>query len=370
LPGFNDSRVLSLYDQAPLYEYAYSMSHDPRFAAVITHGEHATPDAAGLPFGGGGSKDTRNDMEALLFGADTVPVEPMPQLKSTVFPNAGYAALRSPANDWTEILKFGPHGAGHGHNDKLSEVIFAEGATMSVDPGTQFYGVPSHNTWDHATVAHNTVVVDEKSQAAATGKLLAWQTAPDFTAVDADAGPIYPGVSLRRRVVLTPRYILEITDATATDNSDHTFDWVYHNFGRQDLKLATQVWTGFPQSEGYQHLVSNQSATTSIAWHDQFTIAAEGSQPARGMHLWMLGGTETRVIEGLGLGPDLKVPVPYVMARRRGRNASFAALMEPYQAASAVTGFERSGDNEYVVRGNGWTDTITLGPQVKVQHRQ
>ena len=370
LPPFSDSRLINIYDQAPLYEVAYKVFRDPLFASVITHGDHPRPEAAGLPFGGAIPAGVRDNSNALFFGAATVPHEKVPPLKSTVFPTAGYATLRAPTGDLTEVMKFGPHGAGHGHYDKLSGVIYANGGLMSVDPGTQFYGVASHNTWDRSTVAHNTVVVDEKSQAESTGKLVSWQTDPDFTSVEADAGPVYAGITMQRRIVLTSRYILEITNVAATDGADHTFDWVYHNFGQQHLQLPTQPWSGFHQENGYQHLSQNQTAATTNSWQDIFHIAASADQPARGMHLWMLGGVDTDLFSGMGLGPDLRVPVPYVMARRRGRAAEYAVLLEPFRESASITSFHSISHNVYSVQGSGWTDTITLGEKVSLQHRQ
>jgi hypothetical protein len=65
-----------------------------------------------------------------------------------------------------------PNGGSHGHYDKLTEVIYAKGMVMSVDPGSQRYGMPIHFAWDRLTVAHNTVGVDETSQVPATGRLI------------------------------------------------------------------------------------------------------------------------------------------------------------------------------------------------------
>lgn len=375
LPPFNDSRVVSIYDQAPLYEYPYSATHDALFAAVITHGDHPRPEAAGLPFGGNVDHGGRSNRDALLFGAPSVPKTTLPAMKSSVFPNAGYAALRAPTGDLTEVMKFGPHGGGHGHYDKLGEVIYAQGRLMSVDPGTQFYAVASHDTWDRETVAHNTVVVDEQSQKKATGKLLSWQAEPQFTAIEADAGPVYPGISLRRRVILTSNYILEITGAASTDSSDHTFDWVYHNFGTQELSLPTQPWSGFASHDGYQHLSQNRVADSEADWQDIFRIPPDGETHARGMRLWMLGDNSaqlhdgTTILSGFGLGPDLEVPVPYVMARRRGKSTVFVTLMEPFSENPVIKRFQRTSNDVYLVEGPDWKDTITVRAKVAIKHQ-
>ena len=382
LPPFNDSRVVSIYDQAALYEYPFAVTHDPEFAAVIMHGDHPRADAEGLPFGGG-DRGGRSNRNALLFGAPRVANTPMPAVGNSLFPNAGYARLHAATGDLTEVIKFGPHGAGHGHFDKLGEVIYAHGGMMSVDPGTQFYGVASHDTWDRSTVAHNTVVVDERSQDKATGKLIQWQEDPGFTVAEADAGPVYAGISLRRKVIMTPRYIVEITTAIGVDGEEHTFDWVYHNFGQQELSLASKPWSGFTAHDGYQHLTGNQMSEPAEDWQDTFRIRAGGGLVDRGMHLWMLPdvksdgtrGLKTQVVSGWGLGPDLKIPVPYVLARRRGQCAQFVALMEPFSKEAVVRDFKRvpgssSSSSKYSIEGPGWRDIVTIGDRIAIEHEE
>ena len=381
LPAFNDSRVVSIYDQAGLYEYPFAVTHDAAFAAVITHGDHPRPDAAGLPFGGTLHHGGRTNRNALLFGASQVASTPMPAITSSLLPKAGYARLHAATGDFTEVVKFGPHGGGHGHLDKLGEVIYAYGGIMSVDPGTQFYGVASHDTWDRSTVAHNTVVVDERSQDKSTGKLIRWQADPEFTAVEADAGPVCPGISLRRIVILTPRYILELTTAAGIDGVDHTFDWVYHNFGQQQLSLASEPWSGFAAHDGYQHLTGNRISKPEADWQDVFRMPAGEGLPDRGMHLWMLGDVgakgasalDTSIMSGFGLGADLNAPVPYVMARRRGKYAHFVTLMEPFAGQSAIRIFARVPGSslfheKFTVEGAGWRDVVTVGDRVAIRH--
>jgi hypothetical protein len=62
-------------------------------------------------------------------------------LPSEVLPNAGVATLRVRGSDHTLALKFGPHGGGHGHFDKLTFISYANGKHLAVDPGTQAYGL-------------------------------------------------------------------------------------------------------------------------------------------------------------------------------------------------------------------------------------
>jgi len=258
LPAFNDSNSVSLFSQARLYEVAYRRFEDPLFAAIARRGSRGR--------------------DALLFGTRELPAVNLADLSSEVFSDSGFAVLRSPSNDHTVIMKFGPHGGGHGHYDKLGMVSYAYNGALAIDPGTQPYAAPTHNTWDKLTVAHNTIVADETTQREATGKLLWQQITPQFSATKADAGPAYANIRLDRTVVVTAEYALDLMTASASDNKPHQFDWVYHNAGVMKTDLPFQPYDAFPKKEGYQHLTDNASLTTARAWSVIFDDTPTGSQ--------------------------------------------------------------------------------------------
>jgi hypothetical protein len=345
LPGFSDSVEENLSEQAYLYEAAYGATGNANFAAIAARGK-------------------RENRFAYLFGAPSLGEARMPALKSAVFPAAGYATLRAPKGDLTLIMKFGPHGGGHGHYDQLNALLYAEGGMMGVDPGTHYYGIPIHDLWDQKTVAHNTISVDEQVQKPSTGKLLAWQAEADFTAVRADAGPIYEGVTVERSSILTSDYVVEITRARSTDGKAHDFDWNYHNFGTQAAEGEFKPYTGFPARDGYKVLTENKTATVAGEFRTTFTM-----DKGRTLRVWMLGGEgASQVFTGFGPGPDLRVKIPYAIVRRHGTEAEFVALFEP-SAVSAlkIQSFTRNG-NKLKIRGAAFEDTITLGEKVGYSH--
>ena len=116
-------------------------------------------------------------------------------------------------------MDFGPHGGWHGHYDKLGYVSYALGKALAIDPGTHSYGSPLHDGWDRTTVAHNSVVVDESSQAESTGNLHQYVALPAMSLAIADAGPVYPAITLKRTVMLNADYWLDVTAADASDGS-------------------------------------------------------------------------------------------------------------------------------------------------------
>ncbi|MGH8014066.1 MAG: heparinase II/III domain-containing protein, partial [Candidatus Binataceae bacterium] len=345
LPAFNDSEALALVNEAPLYEVAYAATGDPLFAAIAAEGK-------------------RDSRFAYLFGAPSLGNAQMPALHSAVFPDAGYATLRSSNGGITQIVKFGPFGGPHGHFDKLNELIYAEGMVMGVDTGTHFYGIPIHNEWDKRTVAHNTISVDEFDQHPAGGKLLNWQSEPAFTAVSVDAGPVYADVDLKRTELVTDNYILEITQCHSTDGTAHDFDWNYHNYGTQAANGNFEPYAGFPQRDGYEMLTDNKTASVAGDFHTTFTMSK-----GRTLRVWVMKGNEpSQVFTGVGPGPDLRVPIPYVIVRRHGPDAEFVTLFEPSASDSyKVQSITRKG-NRITIRGAGFEDIVEAGEKIDYRH--
>ncbi len=252
LPAFNDSGTVNLFTLDRLYEAAWARTGDAALLAAL------------------GRRPRGRD--ALIWGAAELPVvEAAAVLESKVFPDSGYAVLRAPGSDHALMMKFGPHGGGHGHYDKLGFVSFANGGPQAVDPGTQPYAAPTHATWDLTTIAHNTLVLDEKQQAAATGKLLWFQTGDQFAAASADAGPAYANAKLTRTLFITPEYAVDLAEARTNDNAEHVIDWAYHNYGSVSADgLAMAPWSGFGKTNGYQHLTGNKAAETGDLWQATF----------------------------------------------------------------------------------------------------
>ena len=505
LPAFNDSGSVNLYTQDGLYEAAYARTADPALLNVLGR--------------------RNRGRSALLWGPDSLPPGQSRNLSSVLFENAGYAVLRAPASDHTVMLKFGPHGGGHGHYDKLGIVSYALAGPLAIDPGTQAYTAPSHNTWDITTVAHNTLVVDELRQNEATGRLLWSQFGDGYSAVSADAGPAYRNANLRRTLVHTADYTLDLAEAESTDGQPHRFDWVYHNNGTPVTNLPlVSDWSGFGRANGYQHLTGNRAAVSSEDWqltfdgtstapssygavfnsttsvrgrwqltrqtafsgrssavasyefngpgyilltspvipdlppsppsglrlmvygdgsghrlslrlHDstderfvlsagpvnwtgwrEISVAApetgshfggnndgifdgparnfalvidqsptgprsgqlfiddvqvlySNSEPAlaadfeffvRHLRVSMLAAPDSTIVTGQGLGPDLRQPVPYLLARRTATKTRFVALLQPIAEEPTITGFQQLAPDLYEVVGPGWTDRIQL----------
>ncbi len=298
LPAFNDSHTVNLAGSAGLYETAYARYKDPRQATVAALGR-------------------RRSDSALLHGASLPPGSPPPPVSRnfTASGNAILAAGTGRDSAWL-CLDYGPHGGGHGHPDKLGFVLYGLGKVLAPDPGTANYGVPIQAAWFRATLAHNTLTVDEKSQQAAEGRCEAFLATNGLSAAMARAGRIHEDATFVRTVALIgDRWFVFIDQVRA--QREHTFDLAYHNVGRVAAPSAARPSTA-PDKPGYSCLRDLRALDSTEGLSLDFDVG--GGQKAR----WaMAGGEPTTYLTGTGVGAHTEDRVPVVIARRRARQATY-----------------------------------------------
>ncbi len=295
-PGFNDNSGGNALAAAPLYELAYARSKTPAYGRLA-------------------ARSKRDSVQALLYGAEQAPSGPMIPTESTLLREAGFAVLRSPGIAIAE--RFGMHGGGHGHPDKLNIATYGAGRPWGLDPGSINYGVPLHREWYRSTIAHNTVTVDEALQNNTDGKLVRWEN----NTLETSADGVYAGVSLRR--------IVSLEGARAKDRfecrsqAEHVYDWAFHAAGKvtTSLKLAPHAGP-LGKANGYQHIENVSAAHTDSA----FWVRWERDGARLTLH--MEGAPNTEVFLGEGPGRDPADRVPVIVVRRHGPSAVFAAVHE------------------------------------------
>ena len=160
------------------------------------------------------------------------------------FPVSGYTLLRKSAFPGMEVVfDHGPLGMppsfGHGHADALSVYVSCDSEELLVDSGTFTYtGDPQLRKYFRSTLAHNTVVVDGKSQAMQqtsfmwsdpyTARLVQAQSAADWTAVLAcHDGYSKDGVTHWRGLVVGPWGLLIWDRLGGTGR--HRLDVMWHS---------------------------------------------------------------------------------------------------------------------------------------------
>jgi len=298
LPAFNDSHDIAI--AAPPYELAYARYRDPLFLQALADGP-------------------RNSEQALWYGVDPLPPAHhgagAPSRNDT---GGGYAILRQgdDARATWLCLKYGPHGGGHGHPDKLSFVLYADGRTVCPDVGARNYGSPLHLDWDKTTLAHNTLVVGLTNQLPVTGRSLAFGASNGISFAMADAGPIYPDLRFVRTALLCGSNLVVFVDRIESARP-------------QLLDLACHVasaWSNLPPGTafdlpgrpGYRRLAG---ATTRANAAGLVLRVTDSNAPPCAIVL--ADNAPTEIITATGVGASTADRVPLVLFRRTAAQATF-----------------------------------------------
>lgn len=299
LPAFSDSGEADLAGDAPRYELAYARYKDPLCLELLA------------------KSDRRNDF-ALWFGVPKLPSSRQVHRSSANHPRSGYAILTKGKGDQATWLcvKYGPHGGGHGHPDKLSFVLYAKGRVIGIDPGTCRYGLPIRHEWYTATLAHNTLTIDEQSQKPAEGRCIAFGAENGVDYAVCEAGPIHDGVRFARTAALVGENLLVCVDQISAD-AEHTLDIAYHELGRwKDLPRGA-VWTP-PRKRGYECLKDATARTTDKGIVLNADVS-EGFPAAIGL----APGDATQIITATGVGANIADRVPVAIFRRKAVKTAF-----------------------------------------------
>lgn len=322
------------------YELGYAWYDEPAFGQLLRQAYEQTP---------------RDTLDALLFGRTLLPDELSPALPSTLLTASGYAILRTPstaasaADQRYLLLKYGPHGGGHGHPDKLNLLLFAYGQRFSADLGTPGYGIDLFESWYRQTVCHNTVLIEGCSQPEATGELGHFQTDGAFQVAEAsvrwgDHAGVYSGVTLHRLVLARPTYFLDLFWVAAPQL--RRIDWIYHNAGALHTALALPSYPALAdEGDGYPHIAQPQGAAVPGAFVADWRLTGVGLQ------LFAAANEQNSVFTGLTPGNPPGEQRSALLQRRSGTTALFCSLFHPYQGDPLISQVEWQTENK---PGAGW----------------
>ncbi|MEM6343525.1 MAG: alginate lyase family protein [Bacteroidota bacterium] len=183
------------------------------------------------------------------------------------------------------LMKYTAQGLGHGHYDKLSfsyydggdEIMQDYGAARWVNIDQKAGGryLKENKTWAKQSIAHNTLVVDEKSHFGGVFKVAnANHSEPYLFVTDAKAYQLasakeqnaYPGIEMHRTMImledesLRRPLLIDIFRVTAAQNaSQHQFDLPFYFQGQLmnsnfEYEISTTGPSVLGTSDGYQHL--------------------------------------------------------------------------------------------------------------------
>jgi len=327
LPGNNDSSGDRGLAQQEVYELANKRYADPSYDWVLSKAPR--PLSAYVLWEG-----------YTLFGEPLAPVAPDPD--TSLHKSVGWITLRErEAQDfWGSqsimvMLDYGPHGGAHGHADKLNLDICAFGSRLAVDRSVYSYSDARHLSWDRQTLAHNTVVVNKRSQpgaeamfdsAGTSGVLEYADLSAGIKVVQASADSAY-GLDYQRLIALPGGYVIDIFRLNSS--ASQTYDWVMRA-PDSDSTLETNL-SGFTAasigaaSEGYQHVTNVKRVVSGGTW----SVTWRGTA---GLRLTMVGRPNTEVFVGMSPGGPRGALVPMVLARRVAVGTAFIAVEEPFAA--------------------------------------
>ncbi|NOG47944.1 MAG: alginate lyase family protein [Calditrichaeota bacterium] len=187
------------------------------------------------------------------------------------------------------LMKYGSHGLGHGHFDKLhfsyfnqgSEVIFDYGFARWVNIEPKFGGryLPENDSYAKQTIAHNTVTVDQKTQNNANRKTADkvsaerhfFHSTPEVKVMSAKATKQYDGISMQRTMFLLEdsnfKQPLVLDLFKIKSQSEHEYDYPIHYHGQiiaTNLEYDAAIKKQRPLGDdfGYQHIWDNGGGKT------------------------------------------------------------------------------------------------------------
>jgi hypothetical protein len=344
-PAINDSDPGSFRSFQWSYEWAWRTYGDARYAQAAAWGD---------------SKKL-----ATLLGPNAKSELPL-ETNSIDLPDVGLSILRAgkDAEQACVFLDYGEHGGGHGHNDKLNITLFAGGREWLLDPGRLSYSHKEYKTWVKHTVAHNTVVVDERDQRPTAGKLLWMKVDDQGTSCAAECRTAYSGVVLRRSLRLTSKLLVDLYDVEA--EKPRQIDWFVHAncatvepaAAKDTPAVVARPAVSLGRGVGYEHLSAARSWPNGVASTWEFAVAD------RKLRMWCSGDGTDELFTAAGIGYSVDQRTPTVLRRRLdAKQARFVTVYDLTPRGDYVTGIEpiaATDPTTIVVRTSDGPKTIRL----------
>ena len=346
LAAINDGWFES-FVPADCYELAYHRTQDPRFGWVLANGYRRGALPAGVV-----SADPRDSLRqglyAFLLGGDIPTTVTPPPATSVNFPVLGICMLRS-TNGAMMSFDYGPF-LGHGQRDKMGITLFANQKLWLADYGTPGYGA-SILPWYQSTFAHNTIVVDGRSQnPTKENSVKLWLGGADLEAAASETTEAYPGVAHTRTVVRIGDCFVVADQLKSKD--EHAFDLYLHSEGKLLLE------GGKPAA---------QLMAAPVPWIDKLAarmpvtaVSGRWAEGGSGVGFWVGGTSPMTPITGQCPAESGSRKVQLLISRQRGRAAEFVTVLCPYKGKLDLA-VEHEG-NEFHIRHGGLLDVLALPP--------
>jgi len=382
---------------------AYGQTHDPRLLDIAQKQGRTLLSPAGLAVAEGLQAGLRKpfDFHSVLLR------------DGAAGDHGGLAILRQGGErGLTLVLKATSQGMGHGHFDRLNWLAYDNGHEVARDYGAaRFLNIeakrggiylPENESWAKQTIAHNTLVVDERSQF--DGELASAQAHdPIVTVFESKAGTqiasaqesnAYAGVTFTRTLALIEHADLPLPVALdllrVVGERPALYDLPLH-FNGHIIEVGFEAARNpaarpvLGRAAGYQHLwvdASSQAtrAARTLTWllDDRFyTYRFVASEPSQAL-----------LVESGANDPEFNLRREQALIQRVGGvpNVTFAAVLEPHGrydgSAETVTAADsrisalrhsRSEDSDVIALTLASGKTVALGvaqvPSPGARHR-
>lgn len=266
--------------------------------------------------------------------------------------------MRSNNNgEQTVLFKPAAQGLGHGHFDKLSwqfydkkeEIVSDYGAARFLNVEAKFGGryLPENNSWAKQTIAHNTVVVDEKShfdgQTSVGNKhapqLLYFENTQQIKIASASINTAYKNVTLKRTLALVqlPKFaqglVIDVFDVQS--ESEHQYDLPLHYKGHLintnfSLNPALTNLSTLGEYNGFQHLWVKAQAQPK-AGLNQITWLNENGRFYT--HSTIMDGDSSLIFTQLGANDpnfNLRNESAFINRKKAAKSHRFVSVLEPH----------------------------------------
>jgi hypothetical protein len=288
----------------------------------------------------------------------------LPAFTSTYFPYAGWAVMRSGwgAEDLYLHFDYGPFGAGHQHEDKLSLLVHAYGRRLLTEGGVYAYDSSPWRRYVLSTRAHNTIIVDGLDQHRAglretyvTKVPLGnrWLSTAQFDFAegwyDDGYGPERNRTVCHRRAVLflKPECWLVIDRLTPGDAAVHRYEVIFHFDGENATAMASPLGVRGtdPEKPNLAIVALNAAGVAVDLVKGQEEPTVQGWVPARGYDMRPVATPIFRVeTAGACLLPWLLVPL------RAGQDLPIKAVSADTAEGEAVFTVELTDGRRQVLR--------------------
>ncbi len=365
-PRIKDSGGGSLLDYSMFYEVGYAVYGDNKYLSLLNHSSLKRGTQVVGEESGKGERETPITLFQLK---PELPVysEPIYDNKSKHLKGMGLAVVKSGGSDDGKylFLDYGIVGGEHGHPDRLQIEYYANGKNWIVDPLNESYFNPNLQTWFRQTIAHNTIVLDQTSQAWANGKYKFFGETEDLQVASGSSCGIYPGADINRTVIQTGEYFIDLLRVKC--DVERTIDYPLHSLGVLHVnnlameKTPLDYFGVLPGVPGYDQLENIRVGKTKNKVGFEFTdddgsslmieSLPDGERTVFSCINPPLGGFYKQMIK------DQK-PQPMLMIRKRGKEADFVNLFHSSKGQRPEISFNRIDDLRFEVKFNDAVDYI------------